>query len=180
MNKILIEIFIFILPFAFVNIFASLSRLFKFKFLEYPLDFNIKLNNKRIFGNNKTFRGAFFGIVFGIICMYILFNFKTKLSDYLLFDFNLYSPLFYGIVGGLGVILGDAIESFFKRRLNIKPGKPLHFFDQTDWVIGLLVLTYSFTNLTINHIILILIIIPIFHYLFNYFSYLIGLQKNKF
>ena len=38
--------------------------------------------------------------------------------------------------GRLGALGGDAIESFFKRRVGIKAGNPWFFFDQVDYIIG--------------------------------------------
>jgi CDP-2,3-bis-(O-geranylgeranyl)-sn-glycerol synthase len=44
---------------------------------------------------------------------------------------------------GLGAGTGDAVKSFFKRRIDIEPGKSWPFFDQLDFFLG----AYVFVSL---------------------------------
>jgi len=50
------------LPAYFANMAPVLVQ--KINLFAYPVDFNQKMNNKPIFGKNKTFRGFIFGIIF--------------------------------------------------------------------------------------------------------------------
>ena len=44
---------------------------------------------------------------------------------------------------GLGAGVGDAVKSFFKRRVGIAPGSSWLFFDQLDFFVG----AYAFVSL---------------------------------
>lgn len=48
-----------------------------------------------------------------------------------------------GLRFGIGAMAGDSVKSFVKRRIGIAPGAPWIPFDQLDFVIGALVLTWS-------------------------------------
>lgn len=45
-----------------------------------------------------------------------------------------------GLRFGVGAMAGDAVKSFFKRRLAIEPGRPWIPFDQLDFAVGALLL----------------------------------------
>lgn len=169
------EIIFFILPFALTNIFASMSRHFKISILEKPIDFGVELNNHRLFGENKTIRGALFGILFGILGMYLISNQTQNI-----FMFNLYPPWLYGIIGSIGAVTGDLFGSATKRQIGIKPGEPLHYFDQSDWLIGTLIFLYPIINISFIQIFFLLTVIPLAHYIVKYIGYKLKIEKKMF
>ena len=72
---------------------------------------------------------------------YPLDFFYTFRGQRVLGDHKTIRGLIAGILGfllGFGALAGDAIKSFFKRALNIAPGKPWFPFDQLDSVLGAL------------------------------------------
>lgn len=165
----------FIIPFALTNIFASISRHFNISILEKPIDFGLHLNGKRLLGENKTIRGALFGIITGIVAMYLVQPHTQNI-----FLFEQYPAWLYGIIGSLGAIIGDAIESGIKRQMNIKPGEPLHYFDQSDWIIGSILFLYPIINLNLTQIIILLTIVPVLHYMVKYIGFKLKIEKKKF
>ena len=111
----------FFLPAGIANLMASLSRFIPL--LNYPVDFGKTWKGKRIFGSHKTWRGIFFGTLFAILTFWgqqylYQYEFFESLS---LFDYTEASWVI-GLLLGLGAVWGDSIRSFFKRRINIKPG----------------------------------------------------------
>jgi hypothetical protein len=56
-----------------------------------------------------------------------------------LFDYSAH-PLLPGLLMGLGAGIGDAVKSFFKRRIDIEPGESWPVFDQLDFFLGAYVL----------------------------------------
>jgi CDP-2,3-bis-(O-geranylgeranyl)-sn-glycerol synthase len=48
---------------------------------------------------------------------------------------------------GFGAILGDAIGSFVKRRINIKPGAPFPIVDQIGFIFVAFILAEIFVNI---------------------------------
>lgn len=113
-----------------------------------PIDFGKTLRHQEIFGSHKTYRGLISGTLTGLFIFYIqknLFEYSSFVRSLSLIDYQNINPLF-GAVIGLGALLGDLIKSFFKRRLNIKPGKPWIPFDEIDWIVGALIsISFIFT-----------------------------------
>jgi Na+-transporting NADH:ubiquinone oxidoreductase subunit NqrD len=111
-----------------------------FEFLAKPIDFHLKLGNRRFFGDSKTFRGFITVILFtgfSMVAINAFLGIPLKLNSFL-----------SGMLLGLGYSLGELPNSFLKRRLNIREsslphgafGLLLHILDQTDSVIGSLIL----------------------------------------
>ena len=157
---------------------AFLSR---FNFLKIPIDNGIKFRNKPLLGKNKTYKGLIGGIVFSIIItliQYYLYNLGYFHSISLI-DYNLINPILLGFLMGFGAMFGDLVESFFKRQINIKPGKPLYFLDQTDWIIGstfFLMLVYVPDLLTF---LVTLLLGFILHLLVKNMGYYLKLEKSR-
>ena len=155
-----------------------------------PIDFGKKWNDgNRILGNGKTWRGLFIGTFIGMtsgfgfsIISKFAFNidFPIKINDFKVF------PLMILILFSLcfGALMGDIIESFFKRRIGKKRGENWIPFDQLDFILGVLFFSFimsgflQFLNLTkenwflasfsLYHIIILLIFTPFIHLFANY------------
>ena len=83
-----------------------------------------------------------------------------------------------------GALIGDIIESFFKRRVGIERGKNWIPFDQLDFILGVLFFSFVmstilhflnvyrynwfFENFSIYHIITLLIFTPFIHLFANF------------
>lgn len=170
----------FILPAYFANmappIFHKLGWL---KFLNFPLDFNKKIRGKPIFGSHKTFMG----VVSGIIAATVTVAIQKYLYDYEIFqnlsliNYPQTSVLLLGLLFGLGTILGDAIESAIKRRLDIKPGGKFIPWDQIDFLIGSLIFVSIIYIPPLKTIIVLLIITPLLHFSANVIGYLLKIKK---
>ncbi len=104
-----------------------------------PLDFGLHFRGKRIFGKNKTWRGLLSGIVVGSLVALLQrygYNHSELLQDITYLN---YSAIHVGLLGGAlgaGALLGDAIESFFKRQFGVPSGRSWFPFDQIDYIIG--------------------------------------------
>lgn len=167
----------FMLPAYFANMAPVICK--KIPFLKYPMDFGAMFRGKPLFGKNKTFRGLFFGVVFAVIVVYVqkLLTFDPYFRALGFTDYSNWVLL--GILFGAGAIFGDMIESFFKRQLNIAPGKPFIPFDQTDFVIGSLILV-AFTGIvTWKMLITILILSPFLHIIVNHSAYYLKIRGEK-
>ncbi len=108
-----------------------------FSALAVPIDGGKTLWGKRILGDHKTWRGLLAGIVMGTLVYELqrLAYAAEFARDLALIDYSA-SPLLPGLLLGLGTGVGDAIKSFFKRRIDIAPGKSWFVFDQLDFVVG--------------------------------------------
>jgi CDP-2,3-bis-(O-geranylgeranyl)-sn-glycerol synthase len=131
------------------------------------------IDGKRIFGNNKTFRGFFFGWAVG---------FGVGLAEGLVFGFQNY-PLLFSLLIPLGALLGDLSGAFIKRRIGIAPGGLLPIVDQIDFVVGAVVFSLplsliSWQGLSWQVAVTVLLITPPIHLFTNFLAYKLKLKNN--
>src|SRR3990170_4274835 len=97
---LLLKCFYLLLPAYFANMAPVIMK--NVNFLDYPVDFGKKVMGKPVLGNHKTFRGLFFGVLFGIIIAYLQFLiYKSgNFASIAIVDYNKWLPL--GILLGSG------------------------------------------------------------------------------
>ncbi len=103
-----------------------------------PVDFGNKWKGRPIFGKNKTWRGIFSGALASVLVINVqgfLYVFQS-FRDLSLFNYPYFNLWILGLAIALGVLGGDLIESFVKRRLGIAPGASFFPWDQIDSLIG--------------------------------------------
>jgi CDP-archaeol synthase len=111
--------------------------------LKLPLDAGLAVRGRRVFGENKTLRGALMmsgGTLAATVVLTRSSWFRSKLPP----ELSEASPLAYGALLGSGVVAGELPNSFLKRQLGIGPGDrratpggmALAVFDQGDFVLG--------------------------------------------
>lgn len=109
-----------------------------------PLDFGLTLRGRRLWGDNKTVRGA--------LAMPLLTAAAAAACDGLgLVDTTTARPpaLLWGLLLGVGYILGELPNSALKRQLDIAPGaaapgvrrRLFWLVDQVDSLLGIVVVT---------------------------------------
>jgi len=156
-----------------------------------PIDFGKKWKDgKRILGDGKTWRGLYVGAFLGMTAGFGLsvVAIYAADSDFAFLGLNDFTgfPVMISIIFSLcfGALLGDITESFFKRRIGKKRGEDWIIFDQLDFIIGALVLSFlmggvlSLSGLTdknwfvesfsLWHLLVLLIITPFFHLFANF------------
>jgi CDP-2,3-bis-(O-geranylgeranyl)-sn-glycerol synthase len=151
-----------------------------------PIDFGKTWRDgRRILGDGKTWKGLFAGAFLGMTVGFGLAVAASYLSesDYSFLGltnfegFPLMIPLLFSLC--FGALLGDIIESFFKRRIGRDRGQDWIPFDQLDFIIGALVFSvvmseflfilhlttsqWFFVHITIWHILVLLIVTPFIH-----------------
>ena len=119
-----------------------------------PIDFGKTWKDgRRILGDGKTWRGlisgAFIGITagFGLSVVAIYAN-NSDFSFLGLNDFGRF-PLMIAIIGGIcfGALMGDIIASFLKRRVGKERGEDWIPFDQLDFIVGALFLSFIISTI---------------------------------
>ena len=141
----------FFVPAYFANMTPPMAKWLKVAIaLDKPIDGNKKYGDGRpVLGSHKTWRGLVLGIFIGAM-FYLLqvnlymFPFFKNLS---LFDYKSVDYALFAFLVPFGAIFGDALFSFFKRRLDMKPGQNWMIFDQTDYVIGVFAVLIPFQTL---------------------------------
>ena len=105
-----------------------------------------------LLGNHKTIVGFGVGVAAAIAAAYLQSGLLVAIP--LLWDAR--DWLGVGFACGLGALCGDAVKSFFKRRLGIAPGHRWIPADQVDFVVGGLLALGWFVNLSGSDILAIL------------------------
>jgi len=122
-------------------------------------------DGKRVLGDNKTFRGFFFGLAIGVM---------VGLIDCLLFGF----PILFSLLTPLGALFGDLAGAFIKRRLGIAPGSLLPIIDQVDFVVGAVVFSIPLAMISWELAVAVLLITPPIHLFTNFLAYKLRLKSN--
>jgi CDP-2,3-bis-(O-geranylgeranyl)-sn-glycerol synthase len=155
-----------------------------------PIDFGKKWNDgNRILGDGKTWRGLFIGTFIGmtagfgfsVVSKYAFnIDFPIRINDFT--GFPLMIPILFSLC--FGALIGDIIESFFKRRIGKNRGENWIPFDQIDFILGVLFFSFIMSgflhflklteenwfleNFSLYHIIILLIFTPFIHLFSNY------------
>jgi CDP-2,3-bis-(O-geranylgeranyl)-sn-glycerol synthase len=111
--------------------------------LKRPIDGGATFRGRRVFGDNKTWRGVACALVGCIatvtIQRYLIGDLASTLA---VVDYGRANPIAFGATMGGGAMLGELPNSFVKRRLGIAPGagargilRPVFYlWDQVDFL----------------------------------------------
>ncbi len=147
-----------------------------------PLDAHKKFRGKRILGSHKTVRGLLAGVLMGTLIgvfQLVIFElFSWPSTNLLPVDYGSIEAVYIGSVLGFGAIVGDAVKSFFKRQVGIKPGHNWFFFDQSDYIIGAMLISLPFFTLPLSNYLFVLFLGLILHPVINVFAWLLRLQDS--
>lgn len=149
--------------------------------LNYPIDFHKTLRGIRIFGDHKTIRGFITGVAAALLVGLIqnqLYLDTVWLQETIPLDMVNGVYLLFVALTACGALLGDMVESFIKRQLEIAPGKPWVPFDQIDFIIGAILLSIVFFRFNWKIYLCFLAIGVAMHLLASVFAYLTGLRKT--
>ncbi len=160
---LIIEAFKFIFPAYCANAVPVLAG--GGKRMDFGKNF---VDGKRIFGNNKTFRGFFFGWAVGI---------GVGLVEGLVFGFQSF-PVLFSLLVPLGALLGDLTGAFIKRRLGIAPGGLLPVVDQIDFVVGAILFSIPLGLISWELAVTVMLITPPIHLFTNFLAYKLKLKNN--
>ena len=156
-----------------------------------PIDFGKTWNDgRRILGDGKTWRGLFAGTFLGMTAGFGLAVVASYLStsEYNFLHLTNFEgfPVMILILFSLcfGALLGDVIESFFKRRIGKDRGQDWIPFDQLDFIVGALLFSFLasellyvvhftssqwfFVHITLWHILVLLVVTPFIHITANF------------
>ena len=173
----------FLLPAAAANGIPVLAAAIPWlKKYDAPIDGGKKWRGHALLGPHKTWRGIIAGILIATFVLWVQqllashFDWARYASgpvDYARMPVLILGPLF--AIGALG---GDAIESFFKRQRDIKSGGSWLFFDQTDYIIGSIIVSLFFVILSPVQYAWMLVIWFVVHILASYIGYKFGIKDS--
>ena len=137
--------------------------------------------NRRLFGENKTWRGALVmngGTVAAAVVLHRLPAYRRRLPR----PVAEANPALIGALLGLAVWTGELPNSFLKRRLGIAPGEQRHspagvvlsIFDQVDWVPAVWLLLRPVWRMTPRETAWVFLVVAAVHIPINIIGYAIG------
>lgn len=149
---------------------------------DQPVDGGRTFRGRRIFGSHKTWRGLVVGVIFATLTFWLqqrllmhanLFDGWAAQVDYRQLNSLLMGPLF-----GLGALVGDMLESFFKRQRGIAPGRGWFPFDQIDYIVGGAVATMPFVRLSLAQYGLLIVLWLALHVIASFIGYKLGVKER--
>lgn len=178
MLDILLGTLWFLLPAGIANMAPVLFKWVPI--LNYPVDFGLKVRGEPLFGKNKTYRGFLFGIIAAIVVVYFQSLYYLNFTQYSIIPYAELNSIILGFLFGFGALLGDVVESFFKRQVGIKAGDTWFPFDQIDWILGALIFVSFYVHIPWLYIASSIVLFGILHPIINLIGYFLGIKKNKF
>jgi CDP-2,3-bis-(O-geranylgeranyl)-sn-glycerol synthase len=153
-----------------------------------PVDSKVNFTDgRRLLGDGVTWRGTIIGIIIGTLIAAIqglIFLYYgdifTLIPEWVtiqgIIPVNFAQWILLGLCLSAGALIGDAVGSFIKRRINIARGKPAPLLDQLDFAVGALLFASLVVTIPLNLIIIIIISTAFFHLAANTIAYLLGLK----
>lgn len=174
------KLFYFMLPAYFANMAPVVFRKYLL-FLDIPVDFGKKINNKPIFGRTKTIRGFLVGILSAILVVFLQktfmdYSFLERIS---LINYKEFNFIIIGFIFGFGSLFGDLVKSFIKRRIGKSPSESWKIFDQLDYVLGSLLFISVVVSLSIKQVFGVILLSLILTIFTNQISWKMGLRKER-
>jgi CDP-2,3-bis-(O-geranylgeranyl)-sn-glycerol synthase len=148
-----------------------------------PIDGGRTMNEKRVLGDGKTWRGTAAGTLAGTLLALALTAAEPTVSGAVGHDLPAF-PVLAGLGLAFGAMLGDIGASFLKRRSGRERGAAFPGLDQLDFVVGALLCalvlapSWFFATFTVPVLIAILVVTPVLHVVTNGIAYLLGLKNE--
>lgn len=145
-----------------------------------PMDFGKSYRGKRIFGANKTWRGLVFGSFIGALTGLLIAVFYPPSASAVGIAplWPKFSMALLGALLGFGALLGDAVESFFKRQKGVPAGQSWFPFDQLDYIIGGLLVSSFVVQLSLQQYLSIVVTWFALHLISAYIGYRLKLKDT--
>lgn len=152
--------------------------------LKRPLDGGATLGGRRVLGDNKTWRGAIV-MVAGVVLAAALLSLWPWYWHRLPDGIQDAGPWVYGVLLGLGLVLGELPNSFLKRRLGIEAGTQrrssggllLSIYDQADFVPVVWVLLLPIWTMSVAQAAIVFGVVTAVHLVINVVGYAVGARS---
>ena len=177
MNQFLFVILFFV-PAGISNSIPPVAK--KIPFLrewKTPIDLGMEIRGKRMLGQNKTWRGLLLGSIGGGFTALLLYPFLVSRNSTIL-TVSHESFFVIGFLLGAGALLGDSVESFFKRQLGKPSGSSWLFFDQLDYIVGAILFSLPFVRFSIAQYAVMVVTYFSLHILISYISFKMGIKEQ--
>ena len=154
--------------------------------LKQPLDGGATVRGRRLFGDNKTWRGALF-MTAGPVAASVVLRRSAAYRARLPREVQDAPPALVGGLLGAAVMVGELPNSFAKRQLGIAAGTQrggpvgvaLSVFDQADWVPTAWLLLAPVWRMTAREAAEAFVLVAALHVPVNLIGFAIGARSSK-
>jgi CDP-2,3-bis-(O-geranylgeranyl)-sn-glycerol synthase len=129
-------------------------------------------------GEHKTVGGFVVGTLAGVLAAFILAKASLPIMPNWANQPFIKHWFWFGSSLGFSALLGDSLKSFFKRRLNIRPGAPWIPFDQLDFVIAAILVVNYWVKISLIESVTVLGISFLADLVVNQLSYHLGIKRT--
>jgi len=154
-----------------------------------PIDRGRKFRGKRIFGDNKTYRGVVvvsLGTAIGFGLQSLLLHRIASVRSIELFDYAFFKSLAVGLAVGVAAMLSELPNSFIKRRFEIAPGTTakgwkrliFYIYDQIDFLLGSWLVLAIVVPATVGRALFSAVLLLVAHQLMSTAGYALGMRKT--
>ena len=158
-------------------------------FLCRPIDRGRKFRGKRIFGDNKTYRGVVvvsLGTVIGFGLQSVLLHRIASVRSVELFDYAFFKSVTLGGAVGVAAMLSELPNSFIKRRFEIAPGRAakgwkgvvFYVYDQIDFLLGSWLVLAIVVPVTAVRVLFSAGLLLVAHQLMSSAGYALGMRRT--
>ena len=158
-------------------------------FLCRPIDRGRKFRGKRIFGDNKTYRGVVvvsLGTVIGFGLQSLLLHRIASVRTVELFDYTFFKSVALGGAVGIAAMLSELPNSFIKRRFEIVPGRAakgwkgvvFYVYDQIDFLLGSWLVLAIVVPVTAWRVLFSAGLLLVAHQLMSSVGYALGMRRT--
>jgi hypothetical protein len=164
---------------------APVIRLDLLRGLKHPIDGGARLRGRRVFGDNKTWRG-FLVMAAGVFIAALLLSRWPWYWEKLPEAVRSAGPAMFGALLGLGTVLAELPGSFVKRQLDVPPGEQrrsilgalLSVWDQGDFVVGAWLLLMPVWVMPVRQVALSFVVVAIAHVWVSALGYWLGVRRT--
>jgi hypothetical protein len=158
-------------------------------FLCRPIDRGRSFRGKRIFGENKTYRGVVIvglGTAVGFGLQSLLLHRIASIRGIELFDYAFFKSVALGLAVGVAAMLSELPNSFIKRRFQIAPGSVakgwqrviFYVYDQIDFLLGAWLVLAILVPVTIGRVLFSAGLLLVAHQLMSSVGHALGMRKT--
>jgi hypothetical protein len=158
-------------------------------FLRRPIDRGRKFRGKRIFGDNKTYRGVVvvsLGTAVGFGLQSLLLHRIASIRGIELFDYAFFKSVALGAAVGVAAMLSELPNSFIKRRFEIAPGSAakgwkrmvFYVYDQIDFLVGSWLVLATVIPVTVERVMFSAGLLLVAHQLMSSAGYALGMRRT--
>jgi hypothetical protein len=159
-----------------------------FSSLVEPIDNGKTYRGKRIFGDNKTYRGIVMtagGTALGCVVQMFLHRYEM-IQKLELLDYSSVKVVFIGFLIGVAAMVGELPNSFIKRRIDIAPGATsggifnlfFYIFDQIDYLTGVWIGLPFLIGVTFQRVVFSAVFLFFSHQIISLLGFWLGMRKT--